>query len=193
MGKVGEGQYSKVYVRWARAAPDLPYALKTFAAEEHAEAHARNEIRVLSALGPHPRITELVDTYLDDPSGVRVVLDLCEGGQLYERIEEKGRYEEPEGHAIVLQILEAVAFIHSRGVMHRDLKPENILMVFVDSDTDIKVCDFGTAKTAEKGRGVPRSATFTGSDHYLAPELIARRTTAARSICGPSGSWSTRC
>eukprot|EP00415_Alexandrium_ostenfeldii_P002852 UN2852 len=102
---------------------------------------------------------------------------------------QKGHYEEDEGSQVVHQLLEAVDFMHGRGVMHRDLKLENVLLVSRDSDVDTKVCDFGIAKIAEPApcvepptsdavmpltmqRGVPRSSSFKGSNLYLAPELI---------------------
>merc|ERR1712217_493583 len=125
-----------------------------------------------------PRIIGLIDVegVLDGLRSVRVVLELCEGGQLYDRIQDKGHYDEPEGRIVVRQILEAVEFMHSRGVMHRDLKPENVLLISPESDVDIKVCDMGIAKLAGKDnfgkRGVPRSCSFKGSDFYLAPEMI---------------------
>merc|ERR1712113_941136 len=71
---------------------------------------------------------------------------------------------------------EAVEFMHGRGVMHRDLKPENVVLVSPDSDVDIKVCDFGIAKmgeiSASGARLPPRSSSFTGSEYFLAPEMI---------------------
>lgn len=149
--------------------------MKIFESEEGASAHAVNEIKVLDALGKHPRITQMVEYDMKDLRAVRVVLELCEGGQLFDRIRARGCYEEPQAALVLRQVLEAVAFLHSKGVMHRDMKPENVLLVRTDSDTDVKVCDFGLAKMApvslQNPRG-PRSKSFGGSDHYLAPEMI---------------------
>ncbi|CAJ1402484.1 unnamed protein product [Effrenium voratum] len=172
--KLGEGQFSSAYVCWNKNSAER-FALKVFVAATEGADHAANEIRVLHALGQHPRIIHLVDVYIEDPRSTRLVLELCEGGQLFDRLVSLGRFEEPNAAYVVQEILEAVAYMHNRGIMHRDLKPENILMVSPDSD-DIKVCDFGIAKMAVgkiSGRcRPPRANSFKGSDFYLAPEMI---------------------
>merc|ERR1712224_1073625 len=84
-----------------------------------------------------------------------------------------GYYPEMEGKVVVSNLVEAVAYIHSKGIMHRDLKPENILLVSKDSDTDIKISDFGLAKVSKDfPNRLPRSASICGSDFYLAPEVV---------------------
>merc|ERR1712224_850768 len=84
-----------------------------------------------------------------------------------------GYYPEMEGKVVVSNLVEAVAYIHSKGIMHRDLKPENILLVSKNSDTDIKISDFGLAKISKDfPHRLPRSESICGSDFYLAPEVI---------------------
>lgn len=174
--ELGEGQFSKVYKCQRRGCPDEHFALKVFTAGPEGTAHGSTEIRALRALGAHPHIMGLVDLDVGDPSEqVKLVLDICWGGQLYDRIEQKGGYEEDSAAVVVRQVLEAVSFMHSRGVIHRDLKPENVLLTCQESDEDVKVCDFGIAKIAKGRGGAPRAHTFTGSDHYLAPEVIQQR------------------
>jgi len=74
---------------------------------------------------------------------------------------------------LVRNLLQAVAFIHSKGIMHRDLKPENILLASKVSNTEIKISDFGLAKISKDyPRRLPRSHSICGSDFYLAPEVI---------------------
>jgi serine/threonine protein kinase len=95
------------------------------------------------------------------------------GGQLFDRIQQKQFYPEQEGKALMRNLLEAIAFIHSKGIMHRDLKPENILLSSKVSNTDIKISDFGLAKISKDyPRRLPRSHSICGSDFYLAPEVI---------------------
>jgi len=164
--------FSKTYSCWRRDSPDQMYALKIFSkSDDGAKQHARNEIKVLSYLGQHPRIVNLVD--IDDRGTTpRIVQELCEGGSLFDRLKYRGRYEEWEAALVVDRTLEAVVFMHGRGLMHRDLKPENILLVSVDSDTEVKVCDFGISKLSSSTRFPPTSRSFTGSIHYVAPEII---------------------
>merc|ERR1719146_230118 len=107
------------------------------------------------------------------PNTVRVVLELCEGGELYDRIQNKQFYPETEAKVLIRNLMSAMAFVHSKGIMHRDLKPENILLASKVSNTDIKISDFGLAKISTNYPfRLPRSHSICGSDFYLAPELI---------------------
>lgn len=185
--KLGEGQFSKAYVCWNKNKSSQCYALKVFVAASEGADHATNEIRVLHALGQHPRIIRLIDVDNQDPRNMRLVLELCEGGQLFDRLVSLGRYKEAKAACVAQEILEAVAYMHGKGIMHRDLKPENILMVSPDSDINIKVCDFGVAKMVDpldkivipdqviqrwRMKPPPRATSFKGSDFYLTPEMI---------------------
>merc|ERR1719446_2004551 len=121
----------------------------------------------------HPAIIQLVDMDESLPSTIRLVLELCEGGELYDRIQLRKYYPENEGKLLARNLLEAVTYIHSKGIMHRDLKPENILLASTVSHTDIKISDFGLAKySKDYPRRLPRSHSICGSDFYLAPEVI---------------------
>jgi serine/threonine protein kinase len=172
---LGSGQFSKAYRCW-RTGSSKGFAMKEFLTAPGAAQHAANEILVLRALGKHPRITQLVDADDEDLGSMRFVLELCEGGQLFDRLSKKGAYEESQAKLLLRQVLEAVSFLHSKGIMHRDLKPENVLLVSRDSDTDVKVCDFGLAKMATSSQpGGPRSSSFAGSNFYLAPEMLMQK------------------
>merc|ERR1719159_207694 len=110
---------------------------------------------------------------MQESNCIRLVAELCEGGELYNRIEQKQYYSEKDGKILVCNLLEAVTYIHSNGIMHRDLKPENILLVSKASDTDIKISDFGLAQMSKDfPNRLPRSHSICGSDFYLAPEVI---------------------
>merc|ERR1719356_1745546 len=100
-------------------------------------------------------------------------MELCEGGELYDRIQLRRAYAEPDAKVLVKNLLEAVSYIHSRGIMHRDLKPENILLASKVSHTEIKISDFGLARLSrDYPNRLPRSHSICGSDFYLAPEVI---------------------
>merc|ERR1711998_685258 len=78
-----------------------------------------------------------------------------------------------EGKTLAFNLVDAVAYIHSKGIMHRDLKPENILLVSKHSDTDIKISDLGLAKMSKDfPNRLPRATSICGSDYYLAPEVL---------------------
>lgn len=88
---------------------------------------------------------------------VYLILELCEGGQLFERIVE--HYErlrrpitEQQVGRWMTEILSAVAYIHEKNILHRDIKPENILFVDKSDDSPLKVIDFGLSSTCSRIR-----------------------------------------
>lgn len=173
---LGTGKFSVVQLCWRKYAPDKRYALKVITNRpDDAQSITRvyEEINIMRALGNHPAIIQLVDMDESMPNTIRLVLELCEGGELYDRIQQKQYYPEQEGKVLIQNLLQAAAFIHSKGIMHRDLKPENILLASKVSNTDIKISDFGLAKISKDfPRRLPRSHSICGSDFYLAPEVI---------------------
>lgn len=173
---IGTGKFSEVYLCRRRNQPEKRYALKVINTrpDDHVSlTRIYDEINILKVLGNHPSIVSLVDVDESQPNCIRVVLELCEGGELYDRVQQKQFYPEQEARVLVRNFLEAVSYIHSKGVMHRDLKPENILLASKHSNVEIKISDFGLAKhSRDYPRRLPRSHSICGSDFYLAPEVI---------------------
>jgi len=183
MGSVlGEGKFSKVVMGRIRST-EQRLAIKLISLEDEASRRVTEEIVILRTLRGHPGVVQLIDCDVDEeelaeaPSGsvrqIRMALELCEGGELYERIQRRGRYPQEEAKVLVANLLDALAFIHAKGIMHRDLKLENILLCSKLSYTDAKISDFGLARTApDFPRRLPRSTSICGSDFYLSPEVI---------------------
>lgn len=173
---LGTGKFSVVHLCWRRYQPEKRYALKVInnPPDDHASLNRiYEEINIMRQLGNHHAIIQLVDMDESLPNTVRLVLELCEGGELYDRIQQKQFYPENEAKLLIKNLIEAVSFIHSKGIMHRDLKPENILLASKVSNTDVKISDFGLAKISKDyPRRLPRSHSICGSDFYLAPEII---------------------
>ncbi|CBJ28013.1 Chk2, checkpoint kinase [Ectocarpus siliculosus] len=120
----------------------------------------------------HEYIIKLEDIFQTDQA-VYLVMDLVSGGDLFDRIVEKGVYAEDLAQELLFRVLTAVEYLHSQDIVHRDLKPENILLVGRDNDVDVKITDFGLAKRANK-EGLK---TFCGTPQYFAPEVLKRRNT----------------
>ncbi|KAG9353653.1 hypothetical protein JZ751_011775 [Albula glossodonta] len=97
----------------------------------------RTEIGVLLRLS-HPNIIKLKEIF-ETPAEISLVLELVTGGELFDRIVEKGYYSERDAADAVKQILEAVAYLHENGVVHRDLKPENLLYATSAPDAPLKI------------------------------------------------------
>jgi calcium/calmodulin-dependent protein kinase I len=98
-------------------------------------------------------------------------MELVTGGELFDRIVEKGSYTEKDAADLIKQVLSAVAYMHSEGVVHRDLKPENLLYHSTDEDSKIMISDFGLSKMEDSGI----MATACGTPGYVAPEVLAQK------------------
>mmetsp|Transcript_19434 Transcript_19434/g.38077 ORF Transcript_19434/g.38077 Transcript_19434/m.38077 type:complete len:602 (+) Transcript_19434:532-2337(+) len=173
LNKLGEGGHAKVYrVRSLR--DRRAYALKVvdkrqFANNRHARSlkDLMNEALIMRSLN-HPGIIQLVDIFSTDRT-LLLIMELVHGGELFDRLVNKGSYPQAKARALIKNILLAVAYLHDLDIVHRDLKPENILMTSVESDVDIKLADFGLAKQENKGR-----RTLCGTIGYAAPEVLRR-------------------
>jgi serine/threonine protein kinase len=98
-------------------------------------------------------------------------MELVTGGELFDRIVEKGSYTEKDAADLIKQVLSAVAYMHDSGVVHRDLKPENLLYHSPDEDSKIMISDFGLSKMEDSGI----MATACGTPGYVAPEVLAQK------------------
>ena len=104
-----------------------------------------NEIDILKKVSQgHANIIQLHD-YFETPNNLYLVMDLCTGGELFDRIVSRGSFYEEDAAGIVKTILEILRFLHSQGIVHRDIKPENILLRS-KSSFDIVLSDFGLSK-----------------------------------------------
>ncbi|KAF7816641.1 CDPK-related kinase 6-like [Senna tora] len=131
----------------------------------------RREVKMLKALSGHKNLVKFLDAF-EDSQNVYIVMELCEGGELLDRILSRGgRYTEEDAKAVLLQILNVVAFCHLQGVVHRDLKPENFLFVSKDDDAQMKVIDFGLSDFVRPDQ---RLNDIVGSAYYVAPEVLHR-------------------
>jgi calcium/calmodulin-dependent protein kinase I len=133
------------------------------------EDSLENEIRVLKRL-KHANIVALQEVF-EDKTKVFLVMELVTGGELFDRIVEKGSYSEKDAADLIKQVLSAVAYMHEEGVVHRDLKPENLLYYSPDADSKIMISDFGLSKMEDSGV----MATACGTPGYVAPEVLAQK------------------
>lgn len=93
-------------------------------------------------LSEHPHVVQIKGTY-EDSMFVHLVMELCAGGELFDRIVAKGHYSEKEAAKLIKTIVGVVEACHSLGVMHRDLKPENFLFDTPGDDAKLRATDFG--------------------------------------------------
>ncbi|KAK7285581.1 hypothetical protein RJT34_20357 [Clitoria ternatea] len=130
----------------------------------------RREVEIMRHLPKHPNIVTLKDTYEDD-NAVHLVMELCEGGELFDRIVARGHYTERAAASVTRTIVEVVQMCHKHGVMHRDLKPENFLFANKKETAPLKAIDFGLSVFFKPGE---RFNEIVGSPYYMAPEVLKR-------------------
>ncbi|KAF7544939.1 hypothetical protein G7046_g9673 [Stylonectria norvegica] len=128
-----------------------------FAIDEKSE-----ELALHGRIASHPNIVDVVDSF-ETEAHVYLVLEFCDQGDLYEAIRKgHGPLETEHVRQFMLELVDAVDYIHSKGVYHRDIKPENI---FLTQDGAMKLGDFGLATTDKWSYEM-----MVGSDRYMAPE-----------------------
>ena len=127
------------------------------------------EVEILKKL-VHPNIMQIFEFY-EDKKNFYIITEFCEGGELFDKIVEKGYLSESDAAWIMKQLLSAVNYIHSNHIVHRDLKPENILLD-TKKDNIIKIIDWGTARFFDKSKKMNR---ISGTPYYIAPEVLAEK------------------
>lgn len=103
---------------------------------------------------------------------IYIVLELAQGGELFDYVAQTGRYEENIARFYFNQMLEGLDYVHKRGVTHRDLKPENLLY---DGYFNLKIADFGFAAPLMGRDGSGYQKTKLGTESYMAPEIHMRK------------------
>lgn len=126
----------------------------------------RYEIDILKNL-THPNILRLFEVF-EDKKNIYLVTEYCQGGELFDEIINRGKFEEKDAANIIKQVLSAISYCHNQNVCHRDLKPENILIDDKDRNT-IKLIDFGTSQVFG---GDEKMQLVLGTAYYIAPEVL---------------------
>ncbi|XP_029562386.1 calcium/calmodulin-dependent protein kinase type IV [Salmo trutta] len=163
--ELGRGATSVVF-RTEEKKTQKPYAAKVLKKTIDKKI-VRTEIGVLLRLS-HPNIIRLKEIF-ETETDIALILELVTGGELFDRIVERGYYSERDAAHVIKQILEAVAYLHENGVVHRDLKPENLLYADLSLDARLKIADFGLSKIIDEQVTMK---TVCGTPGYCAPEIL---------------------
>lgn len=126
-----------------------------------------NEIEVYLKLD-HPNICKLLEVY-EDESAVHLVMELCSGGELYERLAQLRRYTERDAARVTLQMLNAINYCHSHSICHRDIKLENWVYANASPDAPLKLIDWGMSRIFT---GEPMTQIH-GTVYYVSPQVLA--------------------
>lgn len=154
LGKeLGRGQFGVTYL-CTEIASGRQYACKSISKRKLVSKadreDIRREIQIMQHLSGQPNIVEFRGAY-EDKSNVHVVMELCAGGELFDRIIAKGHYTERAAATICRAVVNVVNICHFMGVMHRDLKPENFLLATKEENAMLKATDFGLSVFIEEG------------------------------------------
>ncbi|KAL2327315.1 hypothetical protein Fmac_020742 [Flemingia macrophylla] len=171
--KLGQGQFGTTFL-CVQKGSNKDFACKSIAkrkltTQEDVE-DVRREIQIMHHLAGHPNVVQIVGAF-EDAVAVHLVMELCAGGELFDRIIQRGHYTERKAAELARVIVGVVQACHSLGVMHRDLKPENFLFVNHEEESPLKTIDFGLSVFFRPGE------TFTdvvGSPYYVAPEVLRK-------------------
>ncbi|WOK98574.1 calcium-dependent protein kinase 15 [Canna indica] len=171
--ELGRGQFGVTYLITDRAT-GKSLACKSIATRKltHQDdlEDVRREVQIMHHLTGHRNIVELKGAF-EDRHSVNLVMELCEGGELFDRIISRGHYTERAAAGLCREIVNVVHCCHSMGVMHRDLKPENFLFLNTNEDSPLKATDFGLSTFFKPGDVFK---DVLGSAYYVAPEVLRR-------------------
>ncbi|GLT81769.1 hypothetical protein SLE2022_002030 [Rubroshorea leprosula] len=172
--ELGRGQFGVTHL-CTNKVTGQQFACKTIAKRKLVNKEdiedVRREVQIMYHLTGQPNIVELKGAY-EDKHSVHLVMELCAGGELFDRIIAKGHYTERAAASLLRTIVQIIHTCHSMGVIHRDLKPENFLLLSKDEDSPLKATDFGLSVFYKPGDVFK---DIVGSAYYIAPEVLRRR------------------
>jgi len=170
--KLGEGAFGAVF-RGKHKATGVVRAVKKVVKAAVADvAHFRQEVSIMKMMD-HPNIIRLFENF-EDTRDVYLVMELCHGGDMFDRIAKEKYFAEGTAAIVMRDILRAVLYMHCQNVAHRDLKPENFLLLNQGpmNENVVKIIDFGTACIAKPGQVL---RTKVGTSYYVAPQVLQHR------------------
>ncbi|HEY2741595.1 MAG TPA: protein kinase [Gaiellaceae bacterium] len=136
----------------------------------------RREARAVARLS-HPNIVTVIDRG-DDGGRQYIVFEYVDGENLKELVVRSGRLPVRQALELALAIADGLSFAHQHGLVHRDVKPQNVLL---NSEGEVKVTDFGIARSLHVDHGVTQTGTVLGTGEYLAPEQASGKPVSAAS------------
>lgn len=155
-------------VQYACKIMQLPAFEEVVEDSENSRNDIFKEIEILCST-EHENVIYLKEFFIEK-NKVYLITELLTGGELLDTVLERGNYTEADARSCFQQIVKGLAYLHSKGIVHRDLKLENLMLASEDAITNVKIVDFGLAKSLTKG--VRKMGTVCGTPQYVAPEII---------------------
>ncbi|KAF4313977.1 hypothetical protein GTA08_BOTSDO00833 [Botryosphaeria dothidea] len=178
---IGQGAYAFIRKAVPLSASNPVIAVK-FINKEHAYRvghlkpnQIQHEVTLHRHLGRHHNVIQYL-SHGEDRLYTWIAMELAEGGDLFDKIEADEGVGEDVAHLYFTQLINAVSYMHSKGVAHRDIKPENMLL---SVDGDLKLSDFGLAALFQNNGKKRLCNSVCGSPPYIAPEIVAGKKSKA--------------
>ena len=165
--EIGEGGFGKVKTIIHKKTGQLR-AMKLIKKSKEFNLDEIDNLMLLN----HPNILKLFEYYYDEKENIYIITEYIRGEELFNKIQEKGKFSEEDTAIIIKSVLQAITYCHSCGIIHRDLKPENILIPAGKGKVDytlLKIIDFG-ASVLKKDDG--KISFRFGTPYYIAPEVL---------------------
>lgn len=160
--ELGRGEFGITYLCIDRASKEL-LACKSIPKRKLRTAvdieDVRREVAIMKHLPKNSSIVSLKEA-CEDENAVHLVMELCEGGELFDRIVARGHYTERAAASVTRTIVEVVQLCHKHGVIHRDLKPENFLFANKKENSPLKAIDFGLSIFFKPGESLDTLVSF---------------------------------
>ncbi|CAD5320686.1 unnamed protein product [Arabidopsis thaliana] len=167
--QIGSGSFSVVWEARHRV-DGTEVAIKEIAMDrlnKKLQESLMSEIFILRRIN-HPNIIRLIDM-IKSPGKVHLVLEYCKGGDLSVYVQRHGIVPEATAKHFMQQLAAGLQVLRDNNIIHRDLKPQNLLLSTNENDADLKIADFGFARSLQP-RGL--AETLCGSPLYMAPEIM---------------------
>lgn len=168
--KLGEGSYGSVS-KGTNKHTKAVRAVKSIGKSQMKNIDRfKQEIAIMKIMD-HPNIVKLFESF-EDAKMIYLVLELCVGGELFDRIIDAGHFTESQAATVMKNMFQAVYYMHQNHICHRDLKPENFLFTTKEDieKTHLKVIDFGLACKFADGQFLKTKA---GTPYYVAPQVLS--------------------
>jgi hypothetical protein len=169
--RLGQGSYGSVHLCTHRKSGDK-FACKMISMSRISSHYLRKlhlEIAIMKEVD-HPNIVKLKEVFFGSRT-VYLVMELCEGGELFDQITGSGKkgFSEPYAARLVGDMLSSIKYLHEKGIVHRDIKLENYLFESAAPDAPLKLIDFGLSKHFDERESMRQ---VVGSAYYTAPEVL---------------------
>jgi len=174
--KLGEGGFGAVYLAEStrkKRAVAVKVMLSRIAVEPGAREKFQHEIRLMKDL-EHPNLVRLLD-HGAAGSAFFFIMEFCEAASVADLLRRRrGKLSLDEAAPLILQSLEGLAFVHSKGLVHRDIKPENVLLTGDRRNRVAKLADLGFTKNFEQAgfSGMTVTGAYAGTPAFMPREQL---------------------